>query len=51
MSLLIIVVLLLLVFGGSWGGYSRFGWGGGFGIGGVLLVILVIWLLVGHGRF
>ena len=32
-------------------GYSRYGYGGGIGIGGVLLVVLVLFLLFGYGRF
>jgi hypothetical protein len=38
-----------LLFGGGFG-YSRWGYGGGFGIGGILLIVLVVYLLVGHGR-
>ena len=29
---------------------NEWGYGGGFGIGGLLLLILVIYLLFGHGR-
>ena len=48
MTLLIVLVVLLLVFGG----YSYGPWNGGatpgyapFGIGGIILVIVVLWLL------
>ena len=49
MDLILIVIVLLLIFGGGFG-YSRWGTSGGIGIGGILLVILVIYLLLGHGR-
>jgi hypothetical protein len=42
MDFLILVILV---------GFSRYGYGAGIGIGGILLVVLVIHLLVGHGRF
>jgi hypothetical protein len=50
MDLILIIIILLLLFGGGFG-YSRYGYRGGIGIGGVLLVILIIYLLIGHGRF
>jgi hypothetical protein len=50
MDLILIIIVLLLVFGGGFG-YYRSGYLGGFGIGGVLLVILVLYLLLGRGRF
>jgi hypothetical protein len=40
----------LLLFGGDFG-YSRYGYRGGIGIGGVLRVILIICLLLSRGRF
>ena len=46
MSLILIVLLLLLVFGGG-GGYYYGGPRVGTGIGGLLLVVLIAWLLVG----
>ncbi len=50
MDLIIVVILILLLLGGGGWGYTRYGIGGGFGIGGILLVVLVLWLLLGHGR-
>jgi hypothetical protein len=38
---------VVLLFGGGFG-YRRWGYGGGIGIGGVLLILLVVYLLVGH---
>ena len=29
----------------------RWGYGGGIGIGGILLIVLVVYLLIGRGRF
>jgi hypothetical protein len=49
MDLILIILILLLLFGGGFG-YSRWGYGGGVGIGGILLIALVVYLLVGHGR-
>jgi hypothetical protein len=49
MDIILIVLVILLIGGGSWG-YSSYGYYGGFGIGGPLLVVLVIYLLLGHGR-
>jgi hypothetical protein len=46
---LILILLLLLLFGGGAFGYSRYGTPGGLGIGGVVLVILLVWLLLGGG--
>jgi hypothetical protein len=47
--MLILIILLVLLFGGGFFGYSRYGTGGGMGIGGVVLVILLAWLLLGGG--
>jgi len=46
--LVLIVILLVVLLGGlpNWG-YHSYGWGPS-GIVGVLLVILVVWLLMGH---
>ena len=49
MDLILIVIVLFLLLGGGFG-YSRYGYRGGFGIGGVLLVVLFVYPLVGHGR-
>lgn len=49
LTIILVVVLLAVVLGGlpAWN-YSR-GWGyGPSGIGGLLLIILVVWLLLGH---
>ena len=50
--LIVLILVLLLCFGGGFYG-SRAGWGphyayGGFGIGGILLVLLIVWLLAGY---
>jgi hypothetical protein len=50
--LLILILLLLLFGGGGWYGGNRAypGWGGpGFGIGAVLIILLIWYLLSGHG--
>ena len=47
MDLILIILVLLLLFGGGFG-YSRWGYGGGIGIGGILLIILVVYLLMGR---
>lgn len=44
MDIILIVIVLLLLFGGGLG-YRTWGYQGGFGIGGVLLVILIVYLL------
>jgi len=50
MGLILIVIVLVILFGGGF--YSVDGnypyRGPGIGIGGVLLLILLIWLLTGH---
>ena len=50
MDVILVILLVLLLFGGGLG-YSRWGYQGGFGIGGLLLIILVVWLLLGHRSF
>jgi len=49
MGLIILIVILVLVFGGGGGyyGYNRWGYagGGGIGLGTILLILLVCWLL------
>ena len=47
MSLILIVLQLLLVFGGG-GGFYYGGPRVGTGIGGLILVPLIVWLLVGN---
>jgi hypothetical protein len=47
MDLILIILIVMLLFGGGFG-YSRWGYGGGIGIGGILLIVLVVYLLVGH---
>jgi hypothetical protein len=46
MDLILIIIILLLLFGGGFG-YSRYGYRGGIGIGGILLIILIVYLLLG----
>lgn len=50
--LLILIIVLLLLFGGGGGyyGYSRWGYGGGLGIVGTVLLIFVILYLLGGLR-
>ena len=38
----------VLLFGGGFG-YHRWGYGGGIGIGGILLIVLIVYLLFGRG--
>ena len=47
--MLILLILLLLLFGGGFWGYRSYGPGGGLGIGGVILIILIVWLVLGGG--
>lgn len=50
--MILIIVILVIVFGfGGWHSYNNYGpaWGGGIGIGGLLIIILLIYLL-GNGR-
>jgi hypothetical protein len=48
MDLILIIIILVLLFGGGFG-YRRWGYGGGIGIGGVLLIVLIVYLLFGRG--
>jgi hypothetical protein len=50
MDILLIIIIVLLVGGSGWG-YTRWGYNGGFGIAGLLLVVLILYLLLGRGRF
>lgn len=47
-GIVLLIILLVVVFGGlpNWG-YHHYGWGPS-GIGMVILVIVVIWLLMGR---
>lgn len=48
--MLIILIILLLVFG--FGGYTLgpgLGYYGG-GIGGIIILLLILWMVMGHGR-
>jgi hypothetical protein len=49
MGLILLIVILLLLFGGGGYGY-RSGWGGPQfgGLGGLIVVLVVIWLLAGR---
>jgi hypothetical protein len=51
MGLILLIVLIILLLGGGGYGYSRYGYGGGIGIGGILLIVLIVYLLFGYGRF
>jgi hypothetical protein len=50
-SMLLLIILLVLLFGGGGGyyGYSRWGTGGGLGIGGTILLVVVVVYLFGGG--
>jgi len=48
MDLILIIIILVLLFGGGFG-YHRWGYGGGIGIGGILLIVLIVYLLLGRG--
>lgn len=41
MDLILIILVLILLFGGGFG-YSRYGYRGGVGIGGILLIVLIV---------
>lgn len=52
MLLVLIIVLLVVGLPGGWYGYRQGYYGpGGFGLGGVIILILVLWLLLGAGGF
>jgi len=51
MGTIILIVLVVLLLGGGGFGYSRYGYGGGIGIGGILLLVLILYPVFGHGRF
>jgi hypothetical protein len=51
LGLILLIVLILLLFGGGGWGYNRFGLQGGIGIGSILLVLLIFFLLFGYDRF
>jgi hypothetical protein len=52
MGLILLIVVLLLVFGGGGGYYAHNAWGGyagpGIGIGTILIILLVVFLLSGR---
>ena len=49
-DLILSILIVVLLLGGGFG-YRRYGYGGGIemGIGGVLLVVLIVYWLPGHG--
>lgn len=47
MLFIILIVFLLVWLLGSHVGYNRWGYGGGISIGGLILLIFVLWLLFG----
>ncbi len=54
MLVLLIILVLFGVFGGGYWGRERFGGyygGGGIGLGAVLVICLIIWLLGGFSSF
>jgi hypothetical protein len=51
MILLIIVLILLLAVGGPYMGYRQWGYNGGIGIFGLVLLLLLFFWLFGRGRF
>lgn len=50
MDIVLVIIILLIVFGGGWGYYNSRGpapgYGGGWGVPGILITILVIVLIV-----
>ena len=51
--MLLLIILLVLLFGGGGGyyGYSRWGYGGGLGVLGTVLIIELVVYLLGGIRF
>jgi len=49
MDIIRIILIIVLLFGGGFG-YRTYGPRGGIGIGGILLLLLILYLLFGHGR-
>jgi hypothetical protein len=51
--MLLLIILLVLLFGGGGGyyGYSRWGYGGGLGVLGTVLIIVLVVYLLGGIRF
>lgn len=46
--MLLVILLLLLLFVGGFG-YTRWGYQGGIGLGGILLLLLLLYLIFGQG--
>jgi len=44
MSLLLLFLIILLLFGGV----GCYGYPGGIGVGGVIIIVLIVWLLLGR---
>jgi hypothetical protein len=47
MDPLVTILILVLFFVGSGLGYSQYGYVGGVGIGGLMLIVLVVYLIFG----
>jgi hypothetical protein len=47
MDVILIIIILLLLLGGGFG-FRQYGPRGGIGIGGVLLIVLIVYLVVGR---
>ncbi len=45
---LILIILVVLLLGGGGLGYSQWGPSGGLGVGGLLLLVLVVYLVAGR---
>ena len=51
MEIILIVIVLLVILGGGGWGFSQYpAYRGGIGIGGLLLLALVLWLIFGSGH-
>jgi hypothetical protein len=48
---LLLLLLILLLCGGGWGGYSRWGYGGGMGIVGLIVLFVILAYVMGGGPY
>jgi hypothetical protein len=50
-NVLLLLLLILLLCGGGWGGYSRWGYGGGMGIVGLIVLFVILAYVMGGGPY
>lgn len=50
MELILIILVVFFVFGGGWGHYSGASWGAPVGGLGLILLLVLLYVLFGHGE-